>query len=143
MTELPRNLTPPIDMSRVRNEKGVKAKIKQMLDHFGWFHWMPPANGYGSLGVHDHHAIKDGVFLTIEAKFDRNRPTPVQKAFAAHVAANNCTAFCVTEKNIDHLAWWLESFQQLVEARLRGEEPPAEHASRCINAQAALTELWA
>lgn len=138
----PSKLTPPIDMSRVKDEKGVKGKIKQLLDHYGYFHWMPGANGYGTQGVHDHLAIKDGVFLTVEAKFGYNKPKPLQKAFAHHIMANDGFAFCVNEKNIDHFAWWLESFQIATEHQMKGLEVPAEHGARMLNAVSALTELW-
>lgn len=139
---------PSLDMSRVKDEKGVKAKVKQLLNHFGYFHWMPGANGYGTQGVSDHLAIKDGVFLAIECKFGYNKPKPVQKAFAAQIIANDAYAFCVNERNIQHLAWWLESFgitqdlsrQALAAGRNPEEAVPAEHGARLLNAIAALTE---
>lgn len=135
-------LTPPLDVSRIKNEKGVKSLIKQLLDKHGWFHWMPGANGYGTQGVSDHTALKDGVFLVIEAKFGANKPKTTQKAFAAHITANDGYAFCVNEKNIDHLAWWLESFEIAKLAQMRREEIPAEHGSRLLNAIQALSEMW-
>ncbi len=136
-------VTPPLDMSRVTNEKGVKAKIKQLLDHHGYFHWMPGANGYGTQGVSDHLALKDGVFLAIEAKFGTNKPKPTQKAFAAQIMANDGFAFCVTEKNIDHFAWWLESFAVAVQCQIDQQEVPQEHGSRMLNAISVLTDPFA
>ena len=144
-------LVAPLDVSRVHNERGVKDWIKRLLNFHGWFTWMPAANGYGAQGVSDHLAIKDGVFIAIEAKFGSNKPKPTQKAFAAQIIANNGYAFCVNEKNIDHLAMWLESFAILSEqsrlALANGQTPEdtvsAEHGSRCLNAMAALTELFA
>ena len=139
----PKQLTPPIDMSRVKDEKGVKAKVKQLLNLHGWFHWMPGANGYGTTGVSDHLAIKDGVFLAVECKFGYNKPKPLQKAFAAQIMANDGFAFCVNERNIDHLAYWLESFEFATQCQMRGQEVPAEHGSRMLNAISALTDLFA
>lgn len=147
----PKQLTPPIDMSRVKDEKGVKAKVKQLLNHHGWFHWMPGANGYGTTGVSDHLAIKDGVFLAVECKFGYNKPKPLQKAFAAQIMANDGFAFCVNERNIDHLAYWLESFalsqdlvrQAMAEGRSPDDAVPAEHGARMLNAISALTDLFA
>jgi hypothetical protein len=133
-------LTPPLDVSRITNEKGVKQLVKRLLDLHGWFYWMPAANGYGTQGVHDFNAIKDGVFLTVETKFSYNKPKPTQSAFAAHVMANSGIALCVNEKNIDHLAWWLESFQIATEHQMRREEVPAEHGARMLNALTALTQ---
>lgn len=135
-------LTTPIDMSRVKNEKGVKAKIKQLLDLYGYFHWMPSANGYGAQGVSDHLAIKDGVFLAVEAKFGSNKPKPMQKGFAAQIIANDGFAFCVNEKNIDHFAWWLESFAVATEHQTEGMEVPEDHGSRMLNSMHVLMELF-
>jgi hypothetical protein len=144
-------LMAPIDMSKVTNEKGVKQRIRQLLDFHGWFHWMPGASGYGTQGISDHLALKAGVFLAIEAKYGHNKPKPLQKAFAAQVFANDAFAFCVTEKNIDHLAMWLESFeisnQAQAKAMSEGRDPetavPAEHGSRMLNAISVLTDAFA
>lgn len=144
-------LTAPIDVSRVKDEKGVKTLIKRLLDYHGWFHWMPSANGYGMQGVSDHLALKDGVFLAVEAKFGTNKPKPTQKAFAAQVMSNDAFAFCVNEKNIDHLAMWLESFEiakqyskRALETGSNPEEAvPHEHGARMLNAISALTDLFA
>lgn len=139
----PHPLVAPLDVSKIVNEKGVKHLIKRLLDFHGWFTWMPGANGFGTQGISDHLALNDGVFMAIEAKFGPNKPKPMQKSFAAQVIANDGYAFCVNEKNIDHLAWWLESFAILVAHQRVGKEPPAEHASRCLNAISALTDMWA
>lgn len=139
----PHPLMAPIDTSRCQKEKDVKELIKRLLNFHGWFTWMPAANGFGMIGVLDHLALKDGVFLAVEAKFGSNKPSPLQKSFAGHIIANAGFAFCVNEKNIDHLAWWLESFATMVAHRMEGKEPPREHWSRCTNAEAVLTDLWA
>lgn len=144
-------LIAPLDTSRMSSEKHVKDMIKRLLNFHGWFTWMPGANGYGTQGISDHLAIKDGVFLAIEAKFGSNKPKPTQKAFSAQIIANNGYAFCVNEKNIDHLAYWLESFAVLNEqtrlALANGQNPEnavdAAHGSRCLNAMASLTEMFA
>lgn len=142
VTITPLRLQPPIDMSRVKDEKGVKGKIKELLNHWGWYTWMPGANGFGTTGVSDHLAIKNGVFLAVEAKFGYNKPRPAQKSFAAQIMANDGFAFCVNERNIDHLAWWLESFEFATQCQMRQEEVPAEHGARLLNAISALTDLF-
>lgn len=149
-SDKPHPLMPPLDVSRVTNEKGVKTLVKRLLDYHGWFHWMPGANGYGMQGVSDHLAIKDGVFLAIESKFGSNKPKPPQKSFAAQIMTNDGLAFCVNEQNIDHLAWWLESFaiaqaatrRAMAEGRRPEDAVPAEHGARMLNAMSALTDLF-
>jgi hypothetical protein len=138
----PHPLIAPIDMSKVKDEKGVKAKIKLLLNFHGWFTWMPGANGYGQQGVHDHLALKDGVFLSIEAKFGSNKPKPLQCSFAAQVIANDGFSFCVNERNIDHLAWWLESFEIAKQHQMQQLEVPQEHGARMLNAISALTDMF-
>ena len=139
---LPSKYTPPIDISKVTNEKDVKSICKKLLDHFGWFWWMPGASGFGTQGVHDFCCLKDGVFLTVETKFGKNTPTPVQRSFARHVMANSAIALVVNESNIDHLFWFLESFDASVARRLGGQKVEADHGSRMLNALAALTDGW-
>ncbi len=140
----PHPLIAPIGAAlRCKKEKDVKDLIKRLLDFHGWFTWMPPANGYGTMGVSDHNAVKDGIFIVIEAKFGRGKPTAQQRAFAAQIMANDCYAFCVNERNIDHLAWFLESFEIAKQHQSRGEDVPQEHGSRMLNAISALTDMWA
>lgn len=136
---VPTSFPTPIDVSKVKDEKGVKKIIKQILDHFGWFHWMPGANGFGAQGISDHLALKNGVFLAVEAKFGTNKPRPTQCAFAGHIIANDAYAFCVNERNIDHLAWFLESFEHAVAAQVAGGSVPDDHGARMVNAIAVLT----
>lgn len=135
----PHPLIAPFDVSKIKNEKGVKTLIKRILDFHGWFHWMPAANGYGKSGVSDHNALKDGVFMVIEAKFGDNKPSPMQQQFAGHIFVNDGYAFCVNERNIDHLGWFLESFAVAAECNAKGQELPHEHGARMLNAIAALT----
>lgn len=132
-----------IDTSRMKNEKDVKAKIKQLLNFHGWFTWMPGSNGFGTQGISDHLAIKNGVFLAVEAKFGYNKPKPMQKAFAAQILANDAFAFCVNEKNIDFLRMWLESFEIATQYQMQEKEVPVEHGSRMLNAVSVLTDMFA
>lgn len=146
----PHRLIAPLDVSKIRDEKGVKKLIRELLNFHGWFTWMPSANGYGTAGCPDHLALKDGTFLAVEAKFGYNKPSALQKSFAGQIIANSGFAFCVNERNIDHLAWWLESYavsvaasrDALAEGRNPEEATPVEHGSRMVNAMAALTGSW-
>lgn len=142
----PHPLMAPLDTSRLASEKHVKDLIKRLFNFHGWFTWMPAANGFGQQGVHDHLALKAGIFMTVEAKFGGNKPSATQKAFAAQVTANDCQSFCVDEKNINYLAEFLESFEQSVLFVRNGGDPeaiPPEHGARMLNAVNALTDMWA
>lgn len=139
---IPGKLRTPINIANVQLEKGVKTLIKELLNAYGWFTWMPAANGYGSQGVPDHLAIRNGVFLAVEAKKYPNKPRPLQKAFAGHIIANSGFAFCVDETRIDQFADWLESFEAAVIAQTRGEAVPDFHGARMLDCMNALTDLF-
>jgi hypothetical protein len=139
---IPAKLHPPIDVSRITKEDGVKKLVKELLNAHGWFFWMPAANGFGTYGVSDFNALKDGIFIAVETKFKYGKPTAQQKGYAAQVLANDCYAFCVNERNINHLAWWLESFEVAKQMQMRGQEVPAVHGSRLLNAITALTQAY-
>lgn len=130
-----------VKLKPMRDEKGVKENIKRIFDHFGWFWWMPPANGYGKVGVSDFHAIKDSVFMVVEAKFGSNKPTVHQKAFIGSVQAMDGFGFVVNDKTVEHLYWFLKDFN--AEAIRAGEEHKISHegGARMIDALRALMEL--
>lgn len=130
------------------SEKHVKKAVKDLLNKYGWFWWMPPANGYGRSGISDFNALKSGVFLVIETKYGGNKPTHLQKAFIESIYAEQGLGFVVDESRIDWLDQWLSAFETNVEAvRAAGpdadprEAVKAEQGARMINATAVLTEL--
>jgi hypothetical protein len=63
-------------------EADVKDSIKDILDEWGVFYWMPGMGAYGRAGVSDFVCIVEGMALVIEAKRDaEEKPTPLQKQF--------------------------------------------------------------
>lgn len=140
---IPAKLHPPIDVSRIKKENGVKDLVKALLDAHGWFHFAVSAGGFSTPGLHDRFALKDGVFLTVEVKFGTRKVTAMQRAFGAQIIANDAYSFCVNERNIDHLAWWLESFEIAKQCQMQGREVPPEHGSRLLNAISVLTDMFA
>ncbi len=94
----------------MRNEKDVKARVKKLFDVHDWFWWMPPANGYGQVGISDFHALKDGVFIAVETKFGSNKPTPMQKGFLESINAGSAFGFVVNDSNIDQFEIFLTQF---------------------------------
>lgn len=136
-------------MAEMTSEKHVKARVKKLLDKHDWFWWCPPANGYGTTGVSDFNALKNGVFLAIETKFDRNKPTLRQKGYAESIWAQKGIAFCVNETHLEWLEAWLKCFDNATHAVvLAGADTRPEDAinqedgATMLNAVAELTELW-
>lgn len=123
------------------SEKDVKREIKKMLDKAGWFFWMPPANGYGKTGVSDILAIKDGVFVAIEAKYGRNKPSPMQSAFLMSIKAESGFGFVVNDSNIEWLDTWLTAFARAQNAIASGEKIADEDGPLMLDAIHAMTNL--
>lgn len=59
-------------------EARVKAKVRDMLDELGIYHFMPPANGYGRQGIPDIIGCMDGRFIAIECKAGAGKTTVLQ-----------------------------------------------------------------
>ncbi len=106
----------------MKNEGDVKKAVKKILDHYGWYWWMPPANGFGRAGIADINAIHAGVFLAIETKFGSNKPSPLQIGFLTSVRAEGGFAFVVNEKRVETLRSFLDAFARSTEAKTKGGE---------------------
>lgn len=118
----------------MRDEKDVKKAIKKLLDKFGWFWWMVPANGYGKSGVSDIHALKAGVFLAIEAKFGSNKPTALQIGFLNSINAEDAYGFVVNDKNLDELEAFLFNFDEQAKEVATNQRMNNEAGARLIDA---------
>jgi hypothetical protein len=125
----------------MRDEKGVKENIKRLLDHHGWFWWMPPANGYGKVGISDFHALKNGVFLAIEAKFGSNKPTVPQRAFLESIQTCDAFGFVVNDKSLEWLQTFLEDFQAQTDEVASTQRMSNDAGARLVDALRALTAL--
>ena len=88
-------------MAEIRNEHDVKREVRKLLAKYGWYTWMPPANGYGKGGISDFHALKDGKFLAIETKYGDNTPTPMQAKFLQDISQYGGTALVLYETDLD------------------------------------------
>lgn len=103
-------------------EKDVKFKGKTLLDKYGWFYWMPPANQFGSSGISDLHAVHTNVFMVVEFKFGTNKPTALQKGFLTTIQAAGHFAFVVNDKNMDYFESFLAAFARASTSVQKGGE---------------------
>ncbi len=99
-------------------ERDVKAAVKKLLTYYGWFHWMPPSNAFGRVGIADINAVKSGRFLAIETKVGKNVPTAPQRLFLTNVRLAGGYAFTINETRIPLLTEWLSVFDLPHEPRL-------------------------
>lgn len=90
-------------------EKHVKKAIKEILNEYGAWHFMPNMSGLGRAGIPDVIACIRGTFLAIEAKFGGNHPTKPQEDEIHAINLAGGHAVVVDEKNLD-------DFRQLVQA---------------------------
>ena len=126
-----------------KSEKDVKRHVKKLLDKHEWFWWMPSANGFGTLGVADICAIhrKSGSFMAIETKFNKNKPSPHQKAFLETVNACYAMAFVVDENRIETLEQYFDMFAESIVAFSKKEQLTHEKGAAMLEAVRILTEL--
>ena len=124
---------------KIANEKDVKAAVKKLLDKHSWFWFFPPANGYGKAGIADIIALKAGVFLAIETKFGKNKPTKLQCAFLLSVQSESGFGFVVNEDTLQWFEAWLESFENATAAATKGEMPDSADGATLIDAQRYMT----
>ena len=112
------------------NEADVKKRVKKLLEQHKWFWWMPPANGFGRTGIADFNALRDGVFIAVETKFGKNKPTPMQVGFLESVQAESGMSFVVNEQNISAFQTWLAHFDNAVKAQAEERDvDPADGAA--------------
>lgn len=128
---MPRNYT---------SEKDVKKTVKELLNRNGWFWWMPPANGFGKVGVSDFNALKSGVFLAVETKFGGNKPTVQQKAYLQSIHAAGGIAFVVDEKTIGLFDVWLDTFDRAAKTVAARKSVPDEDGAAMLDAVNVMTK---
>jgi hypothetical protein len=128
-------------MSVIKDEKGVKKATKALLDKHSWFWWMPPANGYGKVGISDFNCLNNGVFIAIETKFGSNKPTIPQRAYLESIQASGGFAFVVTEKNLEQLDIFLTNFDQQTVEVMKNKQMSHEAGAAMLDALRALQAL--
>lgn len=128
-------------MAKYETEDDVKKQVKKLFKEFGWFWWMPAANGFGKSGVSDFCALKDGVFIAVETKKAPRKPTAMQNKFLINIEEQGGFGFVVNEHLLVDLHSWLDSFAKSVEYTSRKEVPPDEHGANLIDRVHAMTAL--
>jgi len=93
-----------------KSENDVKADVAELLKRNGWFQWPNAAGPYSVHGISDRTALKDGVFLAIECKYNGNEPTNPQKKFLREVIAHGGVGMVIDETEIRELTLWLAAF---------------------------------
>ena len=124
-----------------KNETAVKKEIKRLLDKHLWFHWAAAASPFGTYGISDRLAFRDGVLMAVEAKFGKNKPTALQKAFLESISAESGFGFVVSEKNLPAFETFLDVFDRSCAVTANGERMADEDGATMLQCLHALTEM--
>lgn len=106
---IPERLQTVLAKAVYNNERDVKKYVRRSLDliaeHYGvkMFHFMPPANAYGRVGIADILVVMNGRALAIETKFRYNKRTAPQMKFAEEWVNAGGLYYCVNERNIEEV----------------------------------------
>ena len=121
-------------LPNTKNESHVKRDVKKLLDKYGWFWWMTPANGFGRSGISDFCAIKSGMFLAVETKANGGKVTAMQQGYLESVRSCDHFAFVVRETSIKAFETFLKHLDLSIEITAKGETPGAEIGGPMLDA---------
>lgn len=82
-------------------EKKVKDKVVSVLKDEGAYYFFPATHGFGRSGVPDIIACVNGLFLAIECKAGKNKPTLLQVREIERIRACGGVAVVANEENWD------------------------------------------
>lgn len=89
----------------------VKQRIKAVLDAHGAYRVMPVSNGMGAHGVPDFLVCARGMFIGIEAKAGKGRPTELQLSNLRRIHEAGGSALVINEINVGLLDGMLHALK--------------------------------
>lgn len=93
-------------------EKKVKNKVVAVLKQHGAYYFYPIGGAYSAGGVPDIVACHRGVFIGIECKAGKNKPTKLQERNLDMIRAAGGIALVVNEQNIGDVAEILTQIEE-------------------------------
>jgi len=93
-------------------EAKVKKKVVAELKARGAYYFYPVTGGYGSSGVPDVVACYRGVFVGIECKAGKNKPTDLQKRNLDAISRCGGVALVINEDNLGLLETTMDNIEQ-------------------------------
>ena len=88
-------------------EAKVKASVVKLLKEHNIYYFFPATHGYGRSGVPDIICCFNSLFLAIECKAGKNKPTALQEKEMQKIRDAGGVAFVINEDNINLLALYL------------------------------------
>ena len=93
-------------------EKRVKDKVVAILKQEGAYYFFPATHGFGRSGVPDIIACVSGLFLAVECKAGKNKPTTLQVREIERIRKADGVAVVVNEENWDMLPELIRKLKQ-------------------------------
>ena len=90
-------------------EGKVKARVTALLKENGIYYFMPRGTSFGTSGVPDYICCVRGMFVGIETKAGKGKPSALQKEQMGRINDNGGFTFCINEQNFDVLKEWIEA----------------------------------
>jgi hypothetical protein len=90
-------------------EGRVKAKIKELLNAYGVWFYMPVSMGFGVHGVPDFLCLVKGTFFAIEAKAGNAQPTGLQQMQMTRLRGAGAKVFVINAAKINDLEYYLST----------------------------------
>lgn len=88
-------------------EAKVKARVVKLLKEHNIYYFFPATHGFGRSGVPDIICCFNSLFMGIECKAGKNKPTALQEKEMRKIREAGGVAFVINEDNINDLARWL------------------------------------
>jgi Holliday junction resolvase len=85
-------------------EAKVKKKAVQILKELSAYYFYPVTGGYGRSGVPDIIVCYKGLFIGIECKAGKNKPTPLQEKNMEDIHKAGGIALVINEDNVSRLS---------------------------------------
>ena len=85
-------------------EAKVKKVVVAQLKQLGAYYFYPVTGGYGQSGVPDVVGCYEGLFVGIECKAGKNKPTPVQDSNLRQIRDAGGIDLVVNEDNMNAVA---------------------------------------
>ena len=89
-------------------EAKVKARVVKLLKEHNIYYFFPATHGYGRSGVPDIICCYNSLFMGIECKAGKNKPTALQEKELSKIRSAGGHTFVINEDNVHELALYLQ-----------------------------------
>ena len=93
-------------------EAKVKASVVKLLKQYEVYYFFPATHGFGRSGVPDIICCFNSLFMGIECKAGKNKPTALQEKELKKIREAGGVTFVINEDNIHLLALYLLGGQE-------------------------------